>query len=102
MTAPVDFRALLEAGPFPLAEQLSTLAAATRHLLDHHDCDCHGWEVWQSALAAYDPAAANSLPHLLDRLERTDEALRMALAELGPERVLKLAALSALDEQEPR
>jgi len=30
--------------PWPMADMLVTLAQAAEHLLNHHDCDCHGWE----------------------------------------------------------
>lgn len=41
-----------EAVPFPQVERERLLAEATAHLLSDHDCDHHGWEVWQHALEA--------------------------------------------------
>jgi hypothetical protein len=30
--------------PWPLVDVLTFLVQATEHLLNRHDCDCHGWE----------------------------------------------------------
>lgn len=41
-----------EAVPYPQADRERLLADAVEHLLRDHDCDHHGYETWQAALAA--------------------------------------------------
>lgn len=36
--------------PYPLPSVLGHLLDAVAHMFEKHDCDAHGWEVWQSAL----------------------------------------------------
>lgn len=36
--------------PWPLHEVLKTLCEATAHLLKEHNCDCHAWEMYHTAL----------------------------------------------------
>lgn len=43
------------ASAYPLSERLRLLTEATRHLLDDHNCDHQGYEIWQHALVADAP-----------------------------------------------